>query len=219
MKIKIGLVEDDSLLLKSTTRNLSFFEEVEMLFSVASAGELFLKMNSFQPDVLLMDINMPGMNGIEATKKIKEMYPTVKVIMHTVFDTDEKIFDSILAGATGYMLKDSHPSEIIQALEEAMDGGAPMSPVIAQKALQLIRKKKLGSEPTEKQKKESGLSKREIEILEKISMGQNYNEIAETLFISPKTVRKHIENIYSKLHVHNKVEALKVAAEKKIIDF
>ncbi len=115
------------------------FPEVEILFTASGAADLLHKLESLKPDVLLLDINMPEMNGIEAARKVKELYPDIRIIMLTVFDEEEKVFDSILSGASGYLLKDEKPSKIITALEEAMDGGAPMSPVIASKALKLIR--------------------------------------------------------------------------------
>jgi DNA-binding NarL/FixJ family response regulator len=154
---------------------------------------------------------MPVMDGIEATRRIHHLFPQVKIVMLTVFDDAEKIFEAILAGATGYLLKDEKLEKIIAALEEAMEGGAPMSPIIASKAMQLIR----GKIPQATQTN-FNLTEREIEILELISNGANYNQIAERTFISPKTVRKHIENIYKKLQVHNKVDAAKVAMKNKL---
>jgi DNA-binding NarL/FixJ family response regulator len=165
------------------------------------------------PDLVLMDINMPVLDGIEATKKIRHLFPSIKIVMLTIFDETEKIFDAILAGATGYLLKDEKPEKLLAAIEEAMDGGAPMSASIAMKSLQLIRGKNEGP----RDKKEFNLSQRELEILELIAKGENYNQIAEKLFISPKTVRKHIENIYTKLQVHNKVEAIQVATRNKLL--
>lgn len=214
MKIKIAIAEDNPDLARSVRENLSSFEEAEILFVAKNGKELLQKIPSSIPDVVLMDINMPVMNGIEATHSVKHHFPDIKIIMLTVFDEDEKIFQSILAGATGYLLKDEKPAKIISAIEEAMDGGAPMSPVIAAKALKMIRGKK--AEKAVKEENRYNLTKREFEILELISSGDNYQKIAEKLFISPKTVRKHIENIYSKLRVHNKIEAVKIAAEMKI---
>ena len=214
MKIKIGLVEDNPHLARSLKENLSSFENVEVLFVASNGQDALQKLFSLEPDIILMDINMPVMDGIEATKKIKHLFPNIKIIMLTVFDDGDNIFNSILAGASGYLLKDEKPGKILSAFEEAMEGGAPMSPVIATKSLQFIR----GKNPdVMKNSEEYRLTKREIEILEYIARGETYQQIADKIFISPKTVRKHIENIYTKLQVHNKVDAVRLAMEKKIV--
>lgn len=212
--IRIGIAEDNVNLRKSLLNTISIFEEVELLFVAVNGIEVLDYLSNHSPDLILMDINMPGMNGIEATKKVKENYPDVKVMMLTVFDEDDKIFASILAGASGYLLKDEKPAKLIEAIEECIDGGAPMSPIIATKALALLRGQQ--AEKT-KNAEDYGLTKRELEILQKTSSGLTNNQIAEELFISPKTVRKHIENIYQKLQVHNRVEAVNVAMRDKLI--
>jgi DNA-binding NarL/FixJ family response regulator len=214
MNIKVGLVEDNPHLARSLKENLLSFENVEILFVASNGQDALQKLFSHQPDIILMDINMPVMDGIEATKRIKHQFPDIKIIMLTVFDDGDNLFNSILAGATGYLLKDEKPVKILSAFEEAMDGGAPMSPVIAAKSLQLIRGKNPDAKSTAN---EFNLSEREVEILECISKGENYQQIADKLFISPKTVRKHIENIYRKLQVHNKMDAVRLATEKKIL--
>jgi DNA-binding NarL/FixJ family response regulator len=213
MKIKIAIAEDNPALAKSVKENIASFDHVELLFIAPNGKELLQKIPGNIPDVILMDINMPVMNGIEATQKVKHHFPGIKIIMLTVFDEEEKIFESIIAGASGYLLKDEKPTKIMEAVQDAMDGGAPMSSAIATKALQMIRGQKTEIVP---EKNDFNLSKREIEIMELISKGDNYSQIAEKLFISPNTVRKHIENIYSKLHVHNKVEAIQVATRNKL---
>jgi DNA-binding NarL/FixJ family response regulator len=213
MKIKVGIVEDNPNLIKSVIEKLSLFEQVEIEFVAVNGREAIDRMYNHKPDVILMDINMPEMDGVTATRKIKEHWPAVKIIMLTVFDDNEKIFNSILAGASGYLLKDEKPGKIIEALEEATEGGAPMSPTIAAKSLQLIRQ--VSAKP--ESDVDFDLTRREMEILEHISKGENYQEIADRLFISPKTVRKHIENIYRKLHVHNKVEAVQLAIKHGLV--
>ncbi len=216
MKIKTALVEDSPHIARSMREKIAAFENVEVLFVASNGHDAILKISSWTPDVLLMDINMPLMNGIEATKRIHHLFPQVKIVMLTVFDEAEKIFEAILAGATGYLLKDEKPEKIIAALEDAMDGGAPMSRAIAMKSLQLIRGKNPGAAV---EKNNFNLSARELEILERVSKGENYNQIAEHIFISPKTVRKHIENIYTKLQVHNRVEATQKAIKNKLFSF
>ncbi|WP_306643430.1 response regulator [Sanyastnella coralliicola] len=213
MKIQVAVAEDNPNLIRSVLEKLQLFDQVEVMWVASNGVEVIQKVTNQQPDVILMDINMPEMNGVEATRKVKDQFPKVKVIMLTVFDETDKIFNSILAGASGYLLKDEKPGKLIQAIEEAMEGGAPMSPVIAAKSLQLIRSGK--QEPVESV--DFGLTNREMEILEEISKGKNYQQIADKLFISPKTVRKHIENIYRKLQVHNKVEAIQLAMKHGII--
>jgi len=214
MKIKVGLVEDSPNLARSLKENISAFENVEVMFVASNGQEALQKLFSFTPEIILMDINMPVMNGIEATKRIKHQFPEIKIIMLTIFDDGDNLFNSILAGATGYLLKDEKPGKILDALEEAMEGGSPMSPVIATKSLQLIRGKKAEvSDAIEKY----NLTKREIEILELTAKGETYSQIADKTFISPKTVRKHIENIYVKLQVHNKIDAVRLAIDNKIV--
>lgn len=214
MKLKIGIVEDNPNLARSLKENLSAFENIEVLFVASNGQDALQKLFSHAPDIILMDINMPVMDGVEATKRAKRQFPNIKIIMLTIFDDGDNLFNSILAGASGYLLKDEKPVQILSACEEAMDGGAPMSPVIATKSLQLIR----GKNPDARQNSEEfNLTKREIEVLEYIARGETYQQIADKIFVSPKTVRKHIENIYLKLQVHNKVDAVRLALDKKIV--
>lgn len=215
--IKIGLVDDNPTLLRNISQNLSIFDEIEIIFKAINGLDALDKLNNYNPDVILMDIEMPTMNGIEATREIKKRNPEQKIMMLTVLDREDKIFEAIKAGATGYLLKDEKPSRILACIEELMDGGVPMSPVIAMKTLEILRNQQVVELKIEElQSPETfNLSKREIEILEKIANGLNYNQIAEQLFISSKTARKHIENIYHKLHVHSKLEAVRLAQKNK----
>lgn len=165
-----------------------------------------------KPDLILMDINMPEMNGIEATQVIKDQFPQVKIVMATVFDDENHIFDAILAGADGYLLKDENPESVQRAIREAMEGGAPMSPPIARKALQLMRRA-----PLPPQQETHNLTPREVDLLEQLSRGLSYQQVADNLFVSIATVRTHIENVYRKLQVHNKTAAVEQARKKGII--
>lgn len=217
MKLKIAAAEDNANLARSLRETLATFPDVELLFIAQNGKDLLQKLSQQTPDMILMDINMPVMNGIEATQKVKHHFPDIKIIMLTVFDEEEKIFESILAGAIGYLLKDEKPAKLMDALTEAMEGGAPMSSSIALKTLQFIRNKKVDAESKSIPAADFGLSDREVGILKEIAAGKNYQEIADSLFISPKTVRKHIENIYRKLQVHNKIEAVQLAQKNRLI--
>lgn len=173
------------------------------------------------PLVVLMDIEMPEMDGLETVLISKEIYPDIQFLMLTAFSEDEKIFDAVKAGASGYLLKDEKISKIVSSITELLDNGSvPMSPIVAQKTLEMLKNadKSLANNYTNKDKSDEMfdfLSNREIEILHGIVDGLNYKEIAEKLFISPHTVRKHIANIYDKLHVTNKTAAIKIALKKK----
>jgi DNA-binding NarL/FixJ family response regulator len=215
--IKIGLVDDNPALLRNISQNLSVFDEITIIFTAINGLDALDKLNTHSPDVILMDIEMPAMNGIEATREIKRRNLQQKIMMLTVLDREDKIFEAIKAGATGYLLKDEKPSRILACIEELMDGGAPMSPVIAMKTLEMLRSQQVVDNKIEivQTPETFNLSKREIEILEKIAEGLNYNQIAEQLFISAKTARKHIENIYQKLQVHSKLEAVQIAQKNR----
>ena len=217
MKIKIALAEDNDLLAGSIKEKLELFSDrIEFKFRAKNGKELIEKLEADSNiDTILMDIEMPELNGIEATGFIRNKYSGIKVIMLTVFDDEEKIFNSIQAGANGYLLKDESPDRIFESIEMIINGGAPMSPIIAAKTLELLRNPiaLLIDDP----KDDFSLSKREIEVLEQLSKGEDYIKIANLLFISPATVRKHIENIYKKLEVHNKVQAIQKAIKHKII--
>jgi DNA-binding NarL/FixJ family response regulator len=216
MKIRIGLAEDVPHLQKAISDMLFNFEDVELAFIAGNGKMLLEKLQEERVDLILMDINMPEMNGIEATAAVRKRYPDMKIVMLTVFDDGDHIFNAILAGANGYLLKDSKPPRLLAAIEEAMEGGAPMSPNIATKALQLLRGNR--TEPVAEEN-DFQLTKRELEILEQLATGDTYQQIADKLFISAKTVRKHIENIYGKLQAHNKVEAISIARKSKLISF
>lgn len=207
-KLKIAIAEDNTFLLQSIKDKLSLIGNVQIKHCSENGEVLLKKLEEYhQIDVVLMDIQMPLMDGIKATELLKSKYPHIKVVMLTVFDDDENIFRAIQAGADGYLLKETGAMDLGKSLQEIMDGGAPMTPIIANKALRLLRKT-----PDFLQNKEDNpLSGRETQVLEQLSKGLNYQEIAENLIISPSTVRKHIENIYRKLQVRNKMEAVKKA--------
>lgn len=213
MTYRISIVEDRPDLIKSLLEKLSIIDQSEVVWVANNGREAIDKVTNHQPDLIFMDIQMPVMDGIAACEAIHSQYPNVKIVMLTVMEEDDLVFRSIMAGASGYLLKDSKIQELEKGILDVMDGGAPMSPSIAMKSLRLIRA--VSEKP--KASVDFGLSKRELEILEEMSGGLNYKEIAEKMFISPKTVRKHIENVYRKLQVHNKVEAVRLAMDHRLI--
>jgi len=169
-----------------------------------NAGDIVFKINSCKPDVVLMDIDMPGINGIQATRILKEHFPDVHIVIQTVFEDEEKIFESIHSGANGYILKKSPPLKILEAVTDAYNGGAPMTPSIASKTLKLFRQAAV-TPPVDL---EGQFNERQKEILEYIVGGLSYKLIAEQLSISVETVKYHVKNIYSTLHVHSRYELM-----------
>lgn len=213
--IRLALAEDNDFLAHSIQERIEIFsEDFNLKFRAVNGAELVGKLaENSTIDVILMDIEMPEMNGIKATELVKKQYPHIKVIMLTVFDDEENIFNSICAGADGYLLKDSNPQQLHDAILEILDGGAPMSPSVAKKALKLLRNPGI----IEKKSSDVNLTKRELDVLNQLAAGLDYQKIADNLFISSGTVRKHIENIYRKLQVHNKVEAIFKANSEGLI--
>lgn len=217
MSLKICIVEDNYFLFKAIEEKLSFFDDISVKFHANNGAELIGKLEENQNvDVILMDIQMPVMDGIKATELVKNRYPQIKVIMLTVVDDDEYIFNAIKAGANGYLLKEINPEKLYKSIIEVTQGGAPMTPSIALKTLNLLRNPDISFEQKE-EIEEVKLTKRETEILVQLSKGLNYNDIADNLIISPSTVRKHIENIYKKLQVHSKMEAVMKAQKRNLI--
>ena len=214
--IKIAIADDNSFLIKAVEEKLSFFDDFSIKFSAFNGKNLIEKLElNHNIDLILMDIEMPIMNGIEAANIVKQRYPQIKIIMLTVFDNDENIFKSIKAGADGYLLKEVNPKDLHQGILETMNGGATMTPSIALKTLKLFRNP-IDFEITTS-KEDIQLTQREIEVLEQLSKGLKYHLIAENLFLSVGTIRKHIENIYTKLQVHNKLEAIQKAKNNNLI--
>ena len=212
--IRVAIAEDNVFLARDLVENLESDDSYKLKHN-AENGQLLLAKLESDPlvDVVLMDIEMPKLNGIEATRILKSKYPQIKVIMLTVFDDDQNIFDAIRAGANGYMLKDEPFERISKAMTEVLDGGAPMTGAIALKTLKLLQSASIDVQPEHDYR----LSKRETDVLEQLCKGLTYQEIAENLIISPSTVRKHIENVYTKLNVHSKLEAVELAKKNRLV--
>ncbi|CAN5301547.1 two-component system response regulator LnrK [soil metagenome] len=214
--VRVAIAEDNSFALNVILEKLKAMNHVTLACTANNGADLIEKLpNSGRIDLILMDIEMPGLNGIETTKKIKKEFPSIKVLMLTIFEDDDNIFESIIAGADGYILKEEKGTKIAQLIHETMEGGAGMSAGIASRVLKMLQQGGPSKAPVSKESFE--LTKREIEILEQLKEGLSYERIAENLFISYGTVRKHIENIYRKLQVHNKVEAVQKAMREKLV--
>ncbi len=215
MRIKVALFEDNPLLRDSLVQLINASEGLICTGAFPDCSNLMRKVESAKPDVILMDIDLPGMNGIEAVGQINQTYPDMVIIMQTVFNDNERIFQSITAGASGYLLKNTSPARILEAIREAATGGAPMTPSIAHKILDVFRSKK----PALPAKEQSQLNDRQKEILECIFNGMSYKLIGEKLFVSVDTVRYHVKNIYEILHVHSRDELISKAKGKSLLSF
>ena len=214
--IKVILVEDNFFLQKALEEKLSNFSDI-VIKDTAQNGEeaIAILEENHVVDLILMDIEMPVMNGIKATEIIKTKYPQIKIVMITVFDNDDNVFNAIKAGADGYLLKETKAEKIYEAITETLAGGAAMSPSIAMKTLKLLKNPIPFETANETELVE--LSTREIEVLEHLSKGLKNKDIADNLFLSTSTVKKHIENIYRKLQAHNRIEMLQKAKQNKLI--
>lgn len=215
-KISLSIAEDQPNAVKSILKKLKTDTDFEILNITQNGDELLKEFRAQPTDIVLMDIEMPILNGISATEQILQEFPDAKVLMLTTFDADDKIFKAILAGASGYILKDESAEAICKAIHDVFDGGAVMSPGIALKTFNHIIRN--NSTPNLKASLEDNiLSPREVEILTLLKEGLSYKNIAQNLFLSEGTIRKHVENIYRKLQVNNKISAVNKAVDKRWI--
>lgn len=214
-KIHIAVVEDNGFLVEAILDKLEFSKEVKVAWVARDGAECARKLEQdHHLDLVLMDIEMPRVDGIEATGALKAKFPQIKVVMLTAFDDDDKIFRAIQAGADGYLLKEVKANDLIDGIRDVLAGGAAMTPSIAMKTLRLLRNpNSVESEIID----EVVLTDREIAVLEQLAQGLTYQATAENLFISPHTVRKHVENLYGKLQVHNKLQAVAEAKKRKLL--
>lgn len=209
--IKVCIVEDIQHIREGLTYLLDTAKEIRVIGAYESAEDLIENLSEQNlPNVILMDIQLPGINGIEATAIIKQKFPKVEIMMLTIFEDEDKIFSSIQAGATGYILKDTPKSNLVAEIFELYQGGSPITSRIARKILTELK-------PESPKKKEYNLSARENEILKFVVDGMTYQTIAEKIDISPNTVRKHIQNIYQKLQVTSKAEVVGKAINEDLI--
>lgn len=210
--IKIVIFDDHKHRREALKFIIGLNNEMECVGDYENCSNLVDRLSANPPDVALMDIHMPGVDGIEGVKLLQKHFPKTLIIMQTVFDDDDNLFHSLLAGAHGYLLKNTPSDKIIEGIKEVMDGGAPMTPSIARRVLLYFSKRSTGN------KEEYNLSARETEILEWLIKGYSQKMVAAELFLSKHTVNNHIKNIYQKLHVHNVSEAVALALQKRIIE-
>lgn len=198
---EIVVIEDHAGIRKGMEFIINSYQNFHCV-SFQSAEEAIQELEKNEPDVILMDINLPGMDGIECTRIIREMYPHVLIMMCTVFEDNDKIFDALKAGAKGYILKRTAGEILIEAINDLLKGGAPMSGDIARKVVSSFEERKAETSDY------PGLTKKENEILKLLSQGYSNKEIADRLFVSVNTIRTHVYHIYEKLHVNNRMEAV-----------
>ena len=212
MIYNIFIYDDNEGLRQGLESLLAMEDNFNMVGSKSNVATVLDDIASFNPDVILMDIEMPYMNGVEAVKKIRTVYPELPVLMLTVFEDNENIYNALCAGASGYLLKKTNPEEIASAIIDVLNGGAPMTGSIAKKVLQIF-----AHQPGQNDKETETLTKRETELLSLLVKGNSYKMIAAHLFVSLETVRSHIKNIYKKLQVNNAASAVALAINKKLV--
>lgn len=213
MPITVSIVDDNPQLRKSLSQLLNMTERLECIGMYANVDEAIRGVDANTPDVLLMDIEMPGRSGIEGTRVIKQRHSSVNVIMLTAFAGNERILESIIAGATGYLLKKTEPEKLIAAIIDIHNGGSVMTASVARTVLDLVRQPRAQSAES----REDFFTDRERSVLELLMAGKSYHRIGEELFISVDTVRSHIRHIYEKLQVHTKSAAVAEAMRRGLV--
>ena len=208
MSISIAIVEDLDEVRDGLKNFISLSSDFTVLGTFKTGEEALAELPRLSPDIIIMDINLPGMNGIECIRLVKDKSPGSQFMMFTVYENDEKVFEALKAGASGYLLKNTGLLQIVESLKELHEGGSPMSANIVRKLVNLFREPVRDTAPVEI------LSNRENEILQLLSKGLLYKEIADQLHITTGTVRQHIHKIYDKLHVQNRTEAINKAFGK-----
>lgn len=211
MQVKILLYDDNEALRMSVTAMIADEPDFELTAAISNAETVETDVKELMPDVVLMDIDMPQVNGVEAVRRIRRLYPALPVIMLTVFDDNENIFNAICAGASGYILKRYASVEIPTAIRNVLSGGAPMTGSVARKVLQMIPVAR------NREQEKTDLSERETEILQLLVQGFSYKMIAAEIKVSLDTVRFHIKKIYDKLHVHSATEAVSKAIKDGLV--
>ncbi len=207
--IQVAIVDDNDTIREGLVELIRSSEGFLCVGAYRSAEDALLDIPQKHPDVILMDINLPGMSGIECTRQIRSLVPKVQIMMLTVYENDEHVFPALKSGATGYLVKRTKPEKLLSAIRELVEGGSPMSVEIARKIVQTFHEQK-----TVRDEEAETLTKREREILGYLANGLRYKEIADRTFISPATVRTHIHKIYEKLHVRSKSEAILKVMQK-----
>jgi DNA-binding NarL/FixJ family response regulator len=210
--IKIIIVEDQKELREGLQTLVNFTPGFKSIGAFRTAEEAIARAKYEQPDVVLTDIGLPGMSGIEGTQKLKEMYPGLIVLVLSVYDDDERIFDALCAGAVGYLLKRTPPTKLLENIREAVTGGAPMSPEVARRVITLFK----DFRPPEKV--DYDLSPHETRILKLLVDGYNFTTAAKKLGVSYNTVKFHMTRIYDKLQVHSKTDAVAKALQQRLLD-
>jgi len=204
--IKVILVEDDSDFQQLLTEKLSGSSELELVTTLGSAESFLHEVHKMPCDVVVMDIHLPGISGIEAVRQTKALYPKMQFVMCTIFDEGEQLFESLKAGAVGYILKYRAADDIVAAVKEIYNGGSPISPAIARKMVLEFQ-----SEDKSREQVLSLLTPRELEVLQLLAKGYRYKEIAAEAFISEETVRTHVRHLYEKLQVQSRTDAINKA--------
>lgn len=204
MSIKVAIAEDIDDIRNGLQLIINATEGFECACVCSNGNEALVNLIAYHPDVVLMDINMPGVNGVEVVQRLKPKMPNTQFLMCTVYEEDEHIFESLKAGATGYILKKTPPAKLLEAIKEIDEGGSPMSSTIARKVMTSFNNNMV-------QQPIDDLSQREREILHQLAKGMQYKAIAASLSLSTETIRTHIRNIYEKLQVHTKQEAINKA--------
>ena len=210
-KKSVVIVEDNAGLCAQLTSLLEQAPDLECLYTVDSAEQAIERIPQRPPDVVLMDIRLPGMSGIDCVAELKKSLPNLEIVMLTIYQDEESIFRALKAGASGYLIKSSDPESLYAAIRDVHSGGVPFSSLIARKVVQFFQEGEGGGGPTGKKKSvadEANLTSREREVLELMASGYRYREIAAKLFVSLETVRTHVKHICAKMHVRSRVEVL-----------